>query len=74
MRGVGMNILQMIEKGSIKMVPFRSGGLINKDNDMGRVCIDLPIIEAKKLALYLRLNQEEQKNETLHNISSRQDP
>lgn len=28
---------------------FRSGGFINNDNDMGRVYIDLPIIEARKL-------------------------
>lgn len=32
----------------LKLQPFRSGGFINKDYDMARLSIDLPIIEAKK--------------------------
>ena len=32
-----------------KINPFRRGGFINKDYDMARVYVDLPIIEAKKL-------------------------
>ena len=33
---------------------FKSGGFINHDYDMGRVYIDLPIIEAKKLIAKLK--------------------
>jgi hypothetical protein len=31
----------------LKLKPFRSGGFINKDYDMARLSVDLPIIEAK---------------------------
>ena len=32
-----------------KLKFFRSGGFINKEYDMGRVYVDLPIAEARKL-------------------------
>lgn len=35
--------------GKYKLNEFRSGGFVNKKCDMGRVYIDLPLIEAKKL-------------------------
>ena len=36
---------------------FRSHGFLNRDDDMGRVYVDLPIIEAKRLLDCLGRNQ-----------------
>ena len=47
-------MLQQVPKDKITMQKFRRGGFINRDYDMGRVCIDLPIIEAKKLLAALK--------------------
>jgi len=43
------SIATTMKASSPRMEPFRSKGFLNKDYDMGRVYIDLPIIEAKKL-------------------------
>ena len=43
------SILSVIRDNNPKVEPFRSQGFLNKDYDMGRVYIDLPIIEANKL-------------------------
>lgn len=45
---------------------FRSGGFVNKDPDMGRVYIDLPIIDAKKFTT--RLNNNKDIKEYIENI------
>ena len=42
-------ILEQIAKAKPRIEPYRSGGFINRDYDMARISIDLPIIEAKKL-------------------------
>lgn len=47
-------ILQRILEAKPRMEPFRSGGFINKDCDMARISIDLPIIEAKRLMAALK--------------------
>ena len=48
------NYLEQINEDDIALMPFRSGGFINKDYDMGRVSIDLPIIQARKLQAELK--------------------
>ena len=50
------SILSVIRENNPKVEPFRSKGFLNKDYDMGRVYIDLPIIEAKKL--YCKIREE----------------
>lgn len=49
--------VESIMKGNDpKIAKFRSGGFINKDYNMGRVYVDLPIIEAIKLLAMLKLD------------------
>ena len=33
---------------------YRSGGFVNRNNDRARIVFDLPIVEAKKLALEIQ--------------------
>jgi len=47
-------ILQRICEAKPRIEPFRSGGFMNKDYDMARIAIDLPIVEAKKLMAALK--------------------
>jgi hypothetical protein len=47
-------MLQRMPKEAIGMDKFRSGGSINGDYDMGRVTIDLPIKDARKLLAALK--------------------
>lgn len=47
-------ILQRICEAKPRIEPFRSGGFMNKDYDMARISIDLPIVEAKKLMAALK--------------------
>ena len=42
----GAAILKEIANTNIKIYKVRSGGFINKDYDMGRITIDLPINKA----------------------------
>ena len=42
----GAVILKEIANTNIKIQKYRSGGFINKDYDMGRIIIDLPVNEA----------------------------
>ena len=48
-------ILQRIIQANPIMQPFRSGGFVNKDYDMARISIDLPIIEARRLMAALKM-------------------
>jgi hypothetical protein len=44
-----LKLMPKFTASDIKLDSFRSGGFVNKEPDMGRLTIDLPIIDAKKL-------------------------
>ena len=61
----GAAILKEIANTNIKIYKFRSDGVINKDYDMGRITIDLPINKAyilfKKIKYYEKPEMKQQR-------------